>query len=245
MIGILRSYRFRPPWWSVLLMLILGVFFLRLGFWQLDRAEEKKAIISAYRQAAKSTPRDLDSALASGNGGASLFAQSVTINGTFDVEHSLLLDNQVMAQQPGYRVWTPVRLASGRLALVDRGWVPMNPDRRILPEIRAPAGQVELRGVWQPLPRPGIRLAADDCDRSRWPRVVQYPRFEELQCLLGDSLVEGLLWLDPGERHGFRREWASNTFPPERHYGYALQWFSLAATLLVLFIVLNVRKIDP
>jgi surfeit locus 1 family protein len=103
---------------------------------------------------------------------------------------------------------------------------------------------VSLRGVWQPLPRPGLRLAQDDCDRSHWPRVVQYPRFEELRCLLGEDLVEGLLWLNPGEPHGFRREWVSNEFPPERHYGYALQWFALAATLLVLFIVVNLHKVE-
>ena len=242
--GLASRYRFRAAWWAWLLTLVLAVLFARLGFWQLDRAGEKKAIISAYQQAAKSAPVDLDAVLTAGKMAPKLNAHAVSVSGQFDPSHTLLLDNQIVSQQPGYRVWTPLRLASGKLALVDRGWVPMHPDRSILPQVETPQDSVDLRGVWQALPRPGMRLAADDCDRSGWPRVVQYPRFEELQCLLGADLVEGLLWLDPAEPHGFAREWVRNDFPPERHYGYALQWFSLAATLLVLFIVVNLRKAE-
>jgi surfeit locus 1 family protein len=236
------SLRFHAPWWAWLLTAVLVVLFLRLGFWQMHRATEKKGMISAYQQAAKSAPLELDAALAQDPSPST--ARALRVSGHFESAHTLLLDNQVSAQKPGYRVWSPLRLASGRLALVDRGWVPMSPDRRILPVIETPPGEVSLRGVWQPLPRPGLRLARDDCDRSHWPRVVQYPLFEELQCLLGADLVEGLLWLDPAEPHGFVREWARTDFPPERHYGYALQWFSLAATLLVLFIVVNLRRIE-
>jgi surfeit locus 1 family protein len=245
MSGMLAGFRFRPPWWAWLLAAAGLALFLRLGVWQLDRAAEKKAIISAYQQAAKSVPLDFDTALAAGRPAAGLYARAVSLTGRFEAGRNLLLDNQVVEGRPGYRVWTPLRLSSGRLALVDRGWLPMNPDRRILPAIATPAGPVSLRGVWQPLPRPGLRLAPDDCDRSRWPRVVQYPLFEELQCLLGPDLAEGLLWLDPAEPHGFVRDWVRNEFPPERHYGYALQWFALAGTTLVLFIVLNFRRIRP
>jgi surfeit locus 1 family protein len=229
--------RFHAPWWAWLLTAVLVASFIRLGFWQMHRAEEKKGMISAYQQAAKSDPLDLNAL------NASLpFAQAVRASGHFDPARTILLDNQVSDHVVGYRVWSPLQLPSGRLVLVDRGWVRMDPDRRNLPLIETPVEPVSLRGVWQPLPRPGLRLAPDDCDRSTWPRVVQYPLFEELQCLLGPALVEGLLWLDPGEPHGYVRAWHRVDFPPERHYGYALQWFSLAATLLVLFIVVNLRR---
>lgn len=234
-------FRFPAPWWAWLLMAGLVLLFLRLGFWQMDRAEEKKAMISAYHEAAKSTPRDLLELLAPGTPGPGS-AQPVLLRGHFVAGQDLLLDNQVHDQAVGYHLWSPLRLADGRLALVNRGWLPMNPDRRVLPAFDTPAGKLSLRGVWQPLPRPGLRLAADDCDRSQWPRVVQYPLFEELQCLLGPELVEGLLWLDPADPHGYVREWGRADFPPERHYGYALQWFSLAVTLVVLFIVVNLRR---
>lgn len=239
-----RPYRFGAPWWAWLLVAAGVLLFLRLGFWQLHRAEEKKGIISAYQEAAKSEPRELDQMLAAllSHEATSPYARAVRVSGHFQPDRNLLLDNQISKQRVGYRVWTPLRLSSGRLVLVDRGWVPMHPDRRILPPIETPAGAISLRGVWQPLPRPGLRLAPDDCDRSHWPRVVQYPRFEELQCLLGADLVEGLLWLDPAEPQGFLREWAQSDFPPERHYGYAVQWFSLAVALLVIFIVVNLRR---
>lgn len=229
--------RFHAPWWAWLLTAVLVALFIRLGFWQMHRAEEKRGMISAYQQAAKSDPLDLNARDA-----GLTYAQAVRASGRFDPSRTILLDNQISDHIVGYRVWSPLQLASGRLLLVDRGWVRMDPDRRNLPVIETPVDAVSLRGVWQPLPRPGMRLAPDDCDRSIWPRVVQYPLFEELQCLLGADLVEGLLWLDPAEPHGYVREWAQVDFPPERHYGYALQWFSLAATLLVLFIVVNLRR---
>lgn len=236
-------FRFRAPWWAWVLTAVLVALFARLGFWQMHRAEEKKGMISAYQQAAKSAPLDLGEVLASGAELA--FTQAVQAPGAYDAARTLLLDNQVSNHVVGYRVWSPFSLPSGQLVLVDRGWVKGNPDRRKLPAIQTPAGELVLRGVWQALPRPGLRLAQDDCDRTNWPRVVQYPLFEELQCLLGPDLVEGLIWLDPAEPNGFVREWDAVDFPPERHYGYALQWFSLAATLLVLFIVVNLRRIQP
>ncbi len=238
-------FRFSAPWWAWLLTAVLVALFLRLGVWQMHRAEEKKGMISAYQQAAKSAPLELETALAAGEVSRQLYSRAIRVSGRFDSTPALLLDNQVSAQQPGYHVWTPLRLLSGQLVVVNRGWVPMNPDRRILPTVETPPGEVSLRGVWQPLPRPGLRIGVNSCvipPLSSGQHVVQYPLFEELRCILGSSVLDGVLWLDPAEPHGFVREWAQNDLPPERHYGYALQWLSLAATLLVLFIVINLRR---
>lgn len=235
------SYRFSAPWWAWLLTAALTALFLRLGFWQMSRAEEKKSIISAYQQAAKSQPADAISLLKSGS--RPPYARALQLRGRFEPERSLLLDNQVLRGGVGYHVWTPLRLADGELLLVDRGWVATGPDRRVLPRFESPSDEVSLRGVWQPLPRPGLRIGVNSCAPGPWPRVVQYPLFEELRCILGPTLQDGVLWLDPAEPQGFERAWTVSGFPPERHYGYALQWFALAATLLLLFIVVNFRRI--
>lgn len=237
-------YRFAAPWWAWVLTAAVAALLLRLGFWQVDRAEQKKSIISAYQNAAKSEPLDLNAALTAGKNPRELRAQALRLQGRFVSERQLLLDNQVSHAQVGYEVWTPLRLASGKLALVNRGWIAMNPNRRILPQLETSTDAVKLRGVWQPLPRPGLRIGKNACDaQAAWPRVVQYPLFEELQCLLGAELIEGVLWLDPADPNGFTREWAHSDFPPERHYGYALQWFALAATLVLLFVIVNTRRI--
>ena len=238
-------FRFSAPWWAWLLTAVLVVLFLRLGFWQMHRAAEKKGMISAYQQAAKLEPVDLTAVLLADS--KPVYAQALKVQGRFETQTNLFLDNQVLRSQPGYHVWTPLRLLSGHRVLVNRGWVPMSPDRSILPSVETPTGDVSLRGVWQALPRPGLRIGTNSClvpPLGLGQHVVQYPLFEELRCILGPAVLDGVLWLDPAEPHGFVREWAQNDFPPERHYGYALQWFSLAATLLVLFSVVTLRRTE-
>ena len=50
--------------------------------------------------------------------------------------------------------------------------------------------------------------------------------------------------LDAGEPEGYLRQWQAPGFPPLRHIGYAVQWFGLALTLFVIYIVTNLRHSD-
>ena len=97
---------------------------------------------------------------------------------------------------PGYRVWTPLRLADGAWLVVDRGWVAAHPDRRRLPEIAVGAEPREVSGFWRPLPRPGLRLATDRPVRAGaepetdWHSVVcwgQVAEFANVILVRGDS----------------------------------------------------------
>jgi len=54
-----------------------------------------------------------------------------------------------------------------------------------------------------------------------------------------------VILLDPKEPDGYARNWEAPGFPPMRHIGYAVQWFALAAALLVIYIVTNVRRSSP
>jgi surfeit locus 1 family protein len=51
-----------------------------------------------------------------------------------------------------------------------------------------------------------------------------------------------LVLLDPGEPDGYVRDWSPPGFPPIRHIGYAVQWFALALTLFILWVVTNLRR---
>jgi surfeit locus 1 family protein len=231
----MAGWRFRAPWWAWLLTALLCIALARLGFWQLHRAQEKKAMLAAHASAATADPVRLQV------DDATQYRRRVWIEGHFDAEHTLLLDNQVSRGQPGYHVWSPVRPLGGvTIVLVDRGWIPRPPTG--LPERIEVPPAMGATGVWYPLPRPGLRLGENDCDRERWPHVVQYPTATELKCLLGRPVADGVLRLDPAIPGGFRREWMEGVIPPARHYGYALTWFSLAATLGVIFLVVNIRR---
>jgi cytochrome oxidase assembly protein ShyY1 len=228
---------FRPPAWSWLVLVPLLALLLGLGTWQMRRAHEKEALLAAYQQAATAEPKDLRAAATVPTD----LPVPVRVRGTYVNSKPLLLDNQSHDGRPGYHVWTPMRLMTGGLVVVDRGWIERS-DSSALPAPPAPGGgSVSIRGLWRTLPQPGMRLASAPVGKvQQFPAVVEYPTADDLRTLLGEPAIGGVVLLDPAEPDGFVREWnPAESIPPSRHYGYAVQWFALAIALVVLFVVVN------
>ncbi|MDM4768857.1 SURF1 family protein [Solimonas sp. SE-A11] len=234
------NYTFRPPWWAWLATAALSALMINLGLWQYHRGQAKEGLMRAYAEASAAAATPFDPA-------EPPHAEAMlrrSLSGDYLGARQLLLDNQGSKRRAGYHAWAALRLADGSLVMVDRGWVPGNPDRSQLPALEIPSGTVKIEGFWRPLPRPGLRVASDNCDERPFPRVVQYPTQEDLACLYpGERVAPGLLLLAPEAPGGYEREWNIGVeVPPQKHYGYALQWFAFTATLLVLFIRLNLKR---
>ena len=236
----LGRFHFAPRWWAWLVYLLVVVLLLNFGAWQLRRAHAKEAMLTAQSVAANQEALDLQSWLEAPMPRSDIYDRAVTVSGRFIPNRSLLQDSQVHEGKVGYHLWTAIETTRG-LVLVNRGWLASQPDRGHLPAFATPLEPQKLRGLWRPLPEPGLRLGEDNCDRSLWPRVVQYPRLEELECLLQAPVANGLLLLAPDQSGGYVREWLSGVMPPAKHYGYALQWFALALALTIIFIWVNTR----
>ena len=79
--------------------------------------------------------------------------------------------------------------------------------------------------------------------RGHWPEVLYYPTVTELQSLFGVAVPAKILLLDAAEPDGHERIWqAQKGFGPERHIGYAVQWFALAGAVVAVFLVINLRS---
>lgn len=185
--------------------------FSGLGVWQIARGQARQAWLEAQSSQVPTA-----------------------IRGTYLADRQLLLDGQAHDGTPGYEVWTPLRRADGQLLIVNRGWVPQP-----APALPAPGGEILVSGVWRSLPQPALRLEAGPCRPAAFPAVVQYPRDQELSCLLGAPVLNGVLLLDAKEPGGFVRQWNVGGFPPARHYAYAAQWFGLALVAAVMLIRLS------
>ena len=235
---LMRRWRFHPPLWAVLAMMPALALLLSLGIWQLHRGQQKAELLTQYAEVALQPAVVLDPKVA-----ASVQPLRVRVSGRYEARHQLLLDNQSSRQRPGYQVWTPLRLEDGALVLVNRGWIPLA-DRAHPATPPAPEGEVAVEGYWRALTQAGLRTDAGACSKAAsFPQIVNYPRSADVACLLGENVADGELLLAPEAPGGFVREWHfDNGFPPERHYGYAAQWFALAATLLFLFIKLNLKR---
>jgi Uncharacterized conserved protein len=232
---------FRPPVWAWLLAAFGLAAFLALGFWQLQRAQEKKQLIRSFEAAAAQHPRQLAAGAHQQPGLHFVAAQA---QGVY-LHRQILLAGQSHGDDPGYDVLTPLRLDDGAVLLVNRGFVAGTPMSGSLPTPAIPDGRQQVHGLWRPLPKPALQLGpTDSCHHQRpWPRLLTYPTDADLRCLYGAQLLPGELLLAPGVQGGFVRDWhPSFGVSPQRHYAYAAQWFTFAITLIVLFLVLNLKK---
>jgi len=227
---------FRPSIISTLVLLALASGFAGLGAWQLERKAEKQDLFDRFRDAPS---LGIEEALSQG----ARFAH-VEAHGYYDPERHVLLDNRIFNGRAGVHVLTPFNLADGRTILVNRGWLPMRPDRRSLPVVDTPGGPLSISGILNQPPAEGPQLGPDDVlVNDRWPQLVTYFDLGAVNAALGIELEPWLLQLDPTDGSGFEgREWRAAVMGPEVHASYAVQWFALCAAALIIWIVLGARR---
>lgn len=235
----MSAYRFRPaPIPSITAAVCLAAL-VGLGTWQVQRAQDKRFLMAEEQERAGHDrtllPTHIDDP-------EQWRYRRARVSGVPDGDRQFLLDNQIHEGRAGYHVLTPLRPTGGAPAvLIDRGWVLGNPDRSILPDVGVPSGRLVVDGVvYVPYSEP-FRLGAMDTV-STWPRVIQYLDFDEMAHRLGYPIAPVVVRLDPESAHGFVRQWPGTPFSPERHLGYAIQWFALAAVLVVIFLAASIRK---
>lgn len=219
------------PWVPTLAAVLLIPVFLALGYWQLQRAEEKRVLQAEYDRRAMGPPARL--------GIESLSAQAlrfrpVVASGRYRPEQQVLIDNRVHKGVPGYHVVTPLAVEpGGGYVLVNRGWIALGADRQQLPAIDTPTDVVTVNGVATVPHDDGFRLGAPDAPNAP---VWQQLDLERFAARLGAPLAPVVILLDPrSDAGGFVRDWTRLDAGIAVHQGYAFQWFALAAAALVLY----------
>jgi surfeit locus 1 family protein len=236
------SVDFSPRRWPTLVTLVMFGFLLSLGFWQLDRAEQKRAIIKYYRDDKGGAVIRLDADMKSASG---LEYQRASSIGRYESDHQLLLDNRTHEGQAGYQVLTPFILRNSQVAvLVNRGWLPLGNNRDQLPDVDVDETQRTVVGRIK-IPSAEVFMLGEEEPRQRWPYRIQRIQLQALSEELRRTLLPFVLLLDNEEPDGYLRDWQPLVgFGPERNVGYAVQWFGLAAALLIIYFTVNSRRVD-
>lgn len=228
--------RFTPHWAMTLLAVIAIGLFLWLGFWQIERAAAKKQMISSLNAFAQQAPINWSS-----KDTLPLQYQPIKLQGYF-LSDELLLDNQLHQHQFGYDVISPLMLPDGHVVLVDRGWVAGDITRRTIPKIETPVGIITLVGsAYYPSEKNWL-LGQSLEKKTAHVAVVELLDVHLISQFLHKSVYPFIIRLNNHADNGYLREWPVVAMAPERHYGYALQWFAIALVILILFIALNLKK---
>lgn len=234
----LPNNKFQWQWnWKILLFAVL--FFpltLRLGFWQLSRADEKQALLDIHQQRVAAPLVDLAEVPDMGD----RQYLRVTVNGQYDNRATLLLDNRVRRGRPGYEVISVFRPAvEGAAILVNRGWIAGSLDRSVLPEVELVESSVTLSGYLYRSPGKQVMLGADPWQADKPLQIIQNAAPEVVSGRFGETFYDYSLRLDAKAPGALQTGWHVVNVRPEKHMGYAVQWFAMAILLVLLTVLAN------
>lgn len=224
-----EGFKFQFDWRVTALVVLLLPLLVSLGFWQLDRAQEKRQLLAQFAQKQAAGPVPIETLSTRGD----LRYQPVSLQGAFIPGKNLLLDNRIHRGRFGYEVVTPFRLRGKDLiVLVNRGWVPGDTSRRTLPAVQTVTGTVRLSGEIY-VPQGKLMRLGDDRAQG-WPRVVQSVDIDRLRKIFGHPLFPYTVHLKADSPAAFQPNWTVVNLTPARHIAYAVQWFAMAATVVII-----------
>jgi cytochrome oxidase assembly protein ShyY1 len=222
-------------WRITLFTLLLLPLLISLGFWQLQRAGEKAALAAAFERQQASPPALLQTLV--GSSAVELAYRPVVLRGRFAAGQDLLLDNRTRSGRYGNEVLSVFALDDGALALVNRGWLPADPARRVLPDVPdVPGGSLEIRGLVYVAPGEPYLLADEPLART-WPQRIQAVEMDKIAAVVDGALFPYPVRIQSGEPGALQADWQVVNVSPAKHRGYAVQWFSMAAVLAMLYLL--------
>ncbi len=227
------------PWRAIVVLLAtLASIALaaRLGVWQLDRAAQKNALQASLDARASEPPLEAGSLAHTTSGADAQHFRRITLRGRWLGERTIFLDNRQMDGKVGFLVVTPLVLdgAAGTV-LVQRGWAPRHfSERAVLPSVATPAGVVTVQGTVAPPPSRLFQFA----DAASGPirqnlDLASFARESGLELLPLSVLQHDAAGAAP---EGLVRHWLPPATDVQKHYGYAVQWFAIAAGIAFLYV---------
>ena len=227
-------FRFFIPASLIIATLVL---LISLGFWQLDRANEKRAIED---QISRANSGDVELV----NSVEFLKEKEyyhVRLQGVYIEDKQFIYDNQVVDQISGYYVLTPFVLkGDSKAVLINRGFIPWNGRRDKLADIDIGEKLTEVKvQISKPVKR--MELKASEIT-GEFPVLIQALDLDEMSAIAALDFVSVVGLLSPESEDGFVRQWEPYTGSIERHIGYAIQWFLMALVLAFIGIRLALKQ---
>ncbi|MDC1386534.1 SURF1 family protein [Candidatus Thioglobus sp.] len=228
------SLRFILP--SILITATFA-FLVSLGFWQLERADDKRSIEASINQANTGSVELIKKE----EGLQSKEYYEVRLQGKYLSDKQFIYDNQIVDQVSGYYVLTPYALeGQSKAILINRGFIPWNGRRDKLADIVI--GQ-ETREIKVQISKPIKRMELKPSEVGiQFPALIQSIDLQDMadRAKVDFSSVIGLL--DASASNGFIRKWEPYTGSIEKHIGYAIQWFLMALVLAIIGIRIAIKQ---
>ena len=213
---------------------IFIIIFTLLGFWQIERGLLKTELVDEFNLEQTQPPNKISN--------SSKAWSRVFIEGLYDPSQQTLIDNQINNGKVGYKIYTPFYYGDDQAIFVDRGWIPQGKTRNDLPNLDFKASKMLITGS---LIKPEKEvLAGNELLTNEWPMVSQTKSPETIETAYNNKFFDKVLILEPGSM--FMNESIAIipfSINPAKHFGYALQWFTMSIVLAGMFIYALKREL--
>ena len=186
---------------SVLIIATIA-FLISLGFWQLDRADQKRTIEASIQKANTGVVE----LIVNQNELLNKEYYEVRLQGSYISDEQFIYDNQIVDQVSGYYVLTPFLLTGqSKAVMINRGFIPWNGRRDKLADIDVEATTREIKvQVSRPIKR--IELKASDIS-DQFPVLIQAIDFDVIEEMKSTSFINVIWLLERYSADGFVRKW--------------------------------------
>jgi len=230
------QFQFKSSLWPTLAAIAGVAATVALGNWQLGRGQDKAALAQRIAVANRDAQIELSQTEARAEDVA---WHRVEARGRFDPKYAVLIDNRILHGVVGYQVVMPLRIAGGeRHVLVNRGWVAATGSRDILPQIKTPPEEVLITGLATVPSKRYLELSKQVAEGKVWQNLT----LERYRAAMPLALQPVVIQQESEIDDGLKREWSAPDLGIDKHYGYAFQWFAMAAAIVIIYLVCNVRK---
>jgi surfeit locus 1 family protein len=238
----LTGYVFRPSWVGMLILIICVPLFIKLGFWQYNKAALKQEIQSNYEAAVSADALNLPSQVDNFNAWQ---YKKIKLKGTYNTQYQILLDNQIENNKAGFHVLTPLKLAGRNdYILINRGWVEGGVVHNNIPDISTPSEPVEVVGQVS-IPSKKIFTLESDAEKTVWNKVWQHMDMERYQKSVTITVLPVVIKLDAkSNAGGFVRNWQMPASRIATNMGYAYQWFGFAFASIMIYLFTSIKKVS-
>jgi surfeit locus 1 family protein len=217
-------------------LMLIAALCVRLGFWQVERLGDRRAMNRAAL-AARAKPA-LDLRASAARTAEELSDRWVAARGVYDREHEIVLRGEAFQGTPGVLLVTPlVLVGSDTAVLVLRGFVPAPDAVRADTDSLEEPGTVRVRGLATPIGS-GAGQPLEHAGRTTWARLD----LDALRARLPYPLLPVVVRQTPDSSlPRSPRRLPAPELDDGSHLNYAIQWF-LFAGMAVAFAVLVVGR---
>lgn len=228
------QFEFSINWKLSLASVLLFPLLIVLGFWQLNRADEKQTILEQWYKQQALPAKTVDSL-------EQLVDepfQAIAIDGILDKTRYWLLEGKFYKGILGYQVLMVLHTEANEYLLVNRGWVQSSVYREELPQIVVPDGKVQLRGMLV-IPSDFKLIDESESRVGEWPIRILEANTIAMSKQYGQELYSKVLRLEEQSVAAYQVDWQAVNILPAKHKAYAFQWFSMACALFILWFCAN------